>query len=127
PGHENSSNINHNVVNADLSMINDNNIFPSYTNNNHFNQQPTSSSSTMQSYPPPITSSYAPQYVHPSQPISSPGSFNMASINPGVYSFDIPGFKIIVVPICSQQDNTYINSSSNSMGNQFTQFTQFRP
>ncbi|PKY29939.1 hypothetical protein RhiirB3_446779 [Rhizophagus irregularis] len=34
PGHENSSNMNHNVVNADLSMINDNNIFPFYTNTN---------------------------------------------------------------------------------------------
>ncbi|PKC02122.1 hypothetical protein RhiirA5_504226 [Rhizophagus irregularis] len=107
PGHENSSNMNHNVVNADLSVL--------------------ANSSTMQSYPPQITSSYTLQYVHLSQPISSPGSFNMASINPGVYSFDIPRFKIIVVPISFQQDNTYINSFSNNMGNQFTQFTQFRP
>jgi hypothetical protein len=132
PGHENSSNINYNA-NVDLSMMNNDSIFPAHTNTDHFNQQTTSSISTSQFYPPPITSSsihssYTPQY--PQQPIfPPPGSFDMTSINPPqseIFSFDIPGFKIIVIPISSQQDNTYINSSSNILGNQFTQFTQFQ-
>jgi hypothetical protein len=109
-GHENSSNINHNTVDTNLSMMNDNSVFPSHTNINHFNQQPTSSISTSQFYPPPITSSsnhssYTPQYSQ--QPIAPPlGSFNTTSINSPqseIFSFDIPGFKIIVVPAFSQQ------------------------
>jgi hypothetical protein len=107
PGHENSSNVNYNATNVDLSMMNDNNIFPFHTNINHFNQQATSSISTS---PPPITSSsnhssYTLQYLQ--QPIAPPlGSFNMTSINSPqseIFSFDIPGFKIIVVPTFPQQ------------------------
>ena len=56
----------------------------------------------------------------------------MTTINPSqseVFSFDIPGFKIIIVPTFSQQDNTYLNYSSsdidhNITDNQFTQFQQ---
>ncbi|CAB4434511.1 unnamed protein product [Rhizophagus irregularis] len=43
------------------------------------------------------------------------GSFNMTGINPSqseILSFDIPGFKIIVIPTFSPQDNTYLNYSS---------------
>ncbi|RGB24105.1 hypothetical protein C1646_773551, partial [Rhizophagus diaphanus] len=51
------------VINVDYSMMNDNSISPTpHTNNNHFDQQYTSN---VQSYPPPITSSYAQQYGHP--------------------------------------------------------------
>ncbi|GET53661.1 hypothetical protein GLOIN_2v802479 [Rhizophagus irregularis DAOM 181602=DAOM 197198] len=78
----------------------------------------------------PVFSSYAPQYVGPQQPIenipSSFGSFNMTNVNPSqsqILSFDIPGFKIIVIPTSSQQqDNTSLNySSSNITNNQFQQ------
>ncbi|GBB98298.1 hypothetical protein RclHR1_09180001 [Rhizophagus clarus] len=118
-GHEHSSNIDYNAVNVnvDHSMMNDNSILLPHTNINQ---------STSQSYPPPITSSYAPQY--PPQSIENT-SFPLSSINPsqsGIYSFDIPGFKIIVIPTFSRQDNPYLNSSSNNMGNQFTQFNQFQ-
>ncbi|GBC09872.1 hypothetical protein RclHR1_09180006 [Rhizophagus clarus] len=126
PGNENS-NINYNAINADFSMANDNITFPPHTNINHFSQRLTSNISTSQSYAPPIISSCSPQYDHPSQPISPLSSFNMTTINPSqseILSFDIPGFKIIVIPTFSQQDNTYINTSSNIMGNQFTQFHQ---
>jgi hypothetical protein len=68
--------------------------------------------------------------LRPQQPIEnilSPlGSLNMTSIHPSnseVLSFGIPGFKIIVIPISSQQqDHTYSNYSSD---NQFTQFTPY--
>jgi hypothetical protein len=71
-----------------------------------------------------------PRMLRPQQPIEnilSPlGSLNMTSIHPSnseVLSFGIPGFKIIVIPISSQQqDHTYSNYSSD---NQFTQFTPY--
>ncbi|EXX52457.1 uncharacterized protein OCT59_013389 [Rhizophagus irregularis] len=117
-----------NVINVDFSMMNDNSISPtSHKNNNHFNQQHTSN---VQSYSPSITSSYAQQYGHPSssQPIGNTfPPFNMTTINtqPEIFSFDIPGFKIIIVPSFSQRDNTFSNySSSDITDNQFTQFTQ---
>ncbi|PKY57694.1 hypothetical protein RhiirA4_478941 [Rhizophagus irregularis] len=50
------------------------------------------------------------------------GSFNMTGINPSqseILSFDIPGFKIIVIPTFSPQDNTYLNYSSNITNTQF--------
>ncbi|PKY37717.1 hypothetical protein RhiirA4_413584 [Rhizophagus irregularis] len=105
-----SSNINYSDVNVDSSE----NSFPS--------NEYTASTST------PIASSYAPQYVEPQQPIEnipSPlNSFNM-TIYPSksdILSFDIPGFKIIVIPTFSQQENTYLNYSSSNITN--TQFQQ---
>ena len=102
--------------------MNDNNIF-------NYSDQPTTS--TSQSYPP-----IASQSIGPQQPIGNtslpPDSLNMTIINPSrseIVSFDIPGFKIIIVPTStsSQQDNTYLNySSSGITDNQFTQFTQFQ-
>ncbi|CAB5201420.1 hypothetical protein RhiirA5_415737 [Rhizophagus irregularis] len=116
------------VINVDFSLMNDNSISPTpHTNNKHFNQQHTSN---VQSYPPPITSSYAQQYGHPSssQPIENTSTFNTTTINPSqpeIFSFDIPGFKIIIVPTFPQQDNTYSNYSSLGItDNQFTQFRQ---
>jgi hypothetical protein len=126
-----SSIINYNEVNVNSS----NNNFPTfYTITNNSDQQsaqPTSneyiaSTSSYAPLPPP------PQYAGPQQPtenIPSPlGSLNMTSIHPSnseILSFDIPGFKIIIIPISSQQqDNAYLNYSSD---NQFTQFTQFQP
>jgi hypothetical protein len=107
PERERSSNMNYNVVNVDFSMMNDNSISPtSHTNNNHFNQQHTSN---VQSYSPPVTPSYAQQYGHPSssQPIeNTSSSFNTTTINPSqpeIFSFDIPGFKIIIVPTFPQR------------------------
>ncbi|PKY62315.1 hypothetical protein RhiirA4_488583 [Rhizophagus irregularis] len=134
PEREHSSNMNYNVVNVDFSTMNDNsNSQTSHTNNNHFNQQHTSN---VQSYPPPITSLYAQQYGHPSssQPIeNTSSSFNTTTINPSqpeIFSFDIPGFKIIIVPTFPQQDNTYSNNSSSDItDNQYTHFsdiTQFQ-
>ncbi|CAB4466486.1 hypothetical protein RhiirA1_498463 [Rhizophagus irregularis] len=119
------------VINVDFSMMNDNSISPTpHTNNNHFNQQYTSN---VQYYSPPITSSYAQQYGHPSssQPIeNTPSPFNTTTIDPSqpeTFNFNIPGFKIIIVPIFPQRGNTYSNySSSDITDNQFTQFTQFR-
>ncbi|POG75880.1 hypothetical protein GLOIN_2v1822236 [Rhizophagus irregularis DAOM 181602=DAOM 197198] len=117
-----------NVINVDFSMMNDNSISPtSHKNNNNFNQQHTSN---VQSYSPSNTSSYAQQYGHPSssQPIGNTfPPFNKTTINtqPEIFSFDIPGFKIIIVPSFSQRDNTFSNySSSDITDNQFTQFTQ---
>ncbi|PKK71529.1 hypothetical protein RhiirC2_744442 [Rhizophagus irregularis] len=99
------------------------NIFPTFhTNNNFSGQQPISNENNA-----PIVPQY---YVGPQQPIvnTSPlNSFNMASINPTqseILSFDIPGFKIIVIPTFSQQNNTYLNYSSSDITN--TQFTQFQ-
>ncbi|CAB4434592.1 unnamed protein product [Rhizophagus irregularis] len=122
PGH--SSNINYNDVNANSS---DNNFPTFYTDTNYSDQQPISN----ENISTPIVSSYAPQYVGPQQPIEnipSPlGSFNMTTIHPSQYesfSFDIPGYKIIVIPTFSQQDNTYLNYSSSDITN--TQFNQFQ-
>ena len=87
-------------------------------------------SSTSQSNPP-IVSSYTPQYIGPQQPIGNTSllnSLNMTTISPSrseIISFDIPGFKIIIVPTSTspQQGNTYLNySSSDITDNQFTQF-----
>ncbi|GBC27692.2 hypothetical protein GLOIN_2v1775756 [Rhizophagus irregularis DAOM 181602=DAOM 197198] len=53
---------------------------------------------------------------------------NMNSINPSqseILSFDIPGYKIIIIPTFSQQNNTCLNySSSDNTNTQFTQFQQ---
>ncbi|CAG8731019.1 9123_t:CDS:1, partial [Rhizophagus irregularis] len=94
---------------------------------NYSDQQPISN----ENISTPIVSSYAPQYVGPQQPIEnipSPlGSFNMTTIHPSqseIFSFDIPGFKIIVIPTFSQQDNTYLNYSSSITDTQFDQFQQ---
>jgi hypothetical protein len=122
------SDINYNNVNVNSSDNNFNNFPTFYTNINNSDQQPTQP--TTNEYIA-STSSYAPHYVGPQQPIEnilSPlGSLNMTSIHPSnseILSFDIPGFKIIVIPISSQQqDHTYLNYSSD---NQFTQFTQFQ-
>ncbi|CAB5374572.1 unnamed protein product [Rhizophagus irregularis] len=77
------------------------------------------------------------QYVGPQQPIdpqrpienipSPHGPFNVTSIDPSqseILSFDIPGFKIIIIPTFSQQDNTYLNYSSSITDTQFDQFQQ---
>jgi hypothetical protein len=125
-----SSIINYNNLNVNSS---DNNSPTFYTNTNNPDQQSTQPTSNEYIA---STSSYAPlpQYVGPQQPtenVPSPlGSLNMymTSIHPSnseILSFDIPGFKIIIIPISSQQqDNAYLNYSSD---NQFTQFTQFQP
>jgi len=134
------SNINYNSVNTDSSVMNDNNIFPtSYVNNNYFNQQPTLNDnivSPSQSYPTysTITSSYAPQYGHSPQPIDTSllNGLNTATINhsnPETISFNIPGYKIIIVPTFSQQVNTYSNYSSDIShvtDNHFTQYSQYQ-
>ncbi|PKK61164.1 hypothetical protein RhiirC2_718622 [Rhizophagus irregularis] len=113
-----SSNINYSDVNVDFSE----NSFPANTDLLPTSNEYTASTST------PIVSSYAPQYVEPQQPIEnipSPlNSFNM-TIYPSqsdILSFDIPGFKIIVIPTFSQQENTYLNYSSSNITN--TQFQQ---
>ncbi|CAB4477387.1 hypothetical protein RhiirA5_428565 [Rhizophagus irregularis] len=117
----------------DMNVIPSDNIFPSfYTNTNNSYQQPISNEYTASTLTSPL--SYDPQYVSPQHPISPQQSIenipllNMTSINPSqseILSFDIPGFKIIVIPTFSQQDNTYLNySSSNTTNTQFTQFQQ---
>ena len=56
----------------------------------------------------------------------------LTTINPSqseVISFNIPGFKIIIVPTSPQQDNTYLNYSSSDttdINNQFVQYPQFQ-
>jgi hypothetical protein len=119
------SNINYNNVNVDSF---DNNFLTIFTNTNNPDQQSTQPTSDEYIA---STSSYAPlpPHVGPQQPTAPPlGSLNISSIHPSnseILSFDIPGFKIIIIPISSQQqDNTYLNYSSD---NQFTQFTQFQP
>ncbi|CAG8671937.1 uncharacterized protein OCT59_013392 [Rhizophagus irregularis] len=115
------------AANSDFPM-NDDNIFPtSQTNNNYFVHQLTSNENITSTS---ISSPYVQQYDHP-QPIentsSSFGSFNMTTINPSqseIFSFDIPGYKIIIIPTFPQQDNTYSNYSS--LGTTDNQFTQFR-
>ncbi|CAG8738299.1 uncharacterized protein OCT59_013269 [Rhizophagus irregularis] len=121
PGY--SSNINYNDVNVNSS---DNNLTTFYTNTNYSDQHPPSN----ENISTPIVSSYAPQNVGPQQPIENipfpHGSSNMTTIHPSqseILSFDIPGFKIIVIPTFSQQDNTHLNYSSSDITN--TQFTQF--
>ncbi|CAB4477380.1 hypothetical protein RhiirA5_433430 [Rhizophagus irregularis] len=99
-----------------------------HVNNNYSHQQPSTSNENIA-----LTSqSYAPQHGHPPQlieNISFPFNlFNMTTISPSqseIFSFDIPGFKIIAIPISSQQqDNNYLNYSSSDA--QFCQFTQFQ-
>jgi hypothetical protein len=116
PGH--SLNINYNDVNVNSS---DNNFPTYYTNAHYLDQQPISN----ENISTPIASSYAPQYVGPQQTIEnipSPlGPFNMINIDPSqsqILSFDIPGFKIIVIPTSPQQDNTYLNYSSSDTQSQ---------
>ncbi|PKB95332.1 hypothetical protein RhiirA5_436908 [Rhizophagus irregularis] len=112
PGHSS----NNNTMNVNPS---NNNIFPTFhTNNNFPGQQLTSNENNASTS---IVSSYPPQYyVGPQQPIenTSPiNPFNMANINPSqsqILSFDIPGYKIIIIPTCSSLDITN------------TQFTQFQ-
>lgn len=94
----------------------------SNTNNNNYNNvnvdfsmmgDPTSytnrtsqSYSTVPSYPSPANSSVIfgfeiPGFKIISIPISSPMSLNLAN-NFAIYSLDIPGFKILVIPTSSQ-------------------------
>ncbi|CAB5374802.1 unnamed protein product [Rhizophagus irregularis] len=104
--------------------MNDDNIFPtaqtSNTNNNYSDHQPTSNGNTVSTS---ISQYYILHFAVCSadhlQPIentsSSFDSFNMTTINPSqseIFSFDIPGFKIIIVPTFPQQDNTYSDYSS---------------
>ncbi|CAG8725001.1 uncharacterized protein OCT59_013280 [Rhizophagus irregularis] len=119
-----SLNINYNDVNVNSS---DNNFPTYYTNTHYLDQQPTSN----ENISTPIASSYAPQYVGPQQTTENTlplNLFNMTNVNPSqsqILSFDIPGFKIIVIPTSSQQqDNTYLNHSSDISDTQFTQFQQ---
>ncbi|GBC04504.1 hypothetical protein RclHR1_00570060 [Rhizophagus clarus] len=117
-----SLNINYNNVYDNLSY---NNNFPTfYTSNNHFDQQPSTSNGNIASTS--VVSSYAPQhYVDPQQPIRTDtvpteNILNMTTINPSqseILSFDIPGFKIIIIPTFSQQDNIYLNYSSSDILN----------
>ncbi|GBC05091.1 hypothetical protein RclHR1_06020006 [Rhizophagus clarus] len=117
----------HSIYNAvsDFSM-NDDNIFqPTHVNNNYTHQPPNENTTS-------VSSSYDTQYPQPIENTTSTfGSFlNMTTINPSqseIFSFDIPGFKIIIIPTSPQQDNHYSNySSSDITGNQSTQFTQFQ-
>ncbi|PKB99913.1 hypothetical protein RhiirA5_428973 [Rhizophagus irregularis] len=109
--------------NYNVNVNPSNNNFPTfYTNTNYLDQQSTSNTST---------TSYAPQYVVPQQTTENTlplNLFNMTNVNPSqsqILSFDIPGFKIIVIPTSSsQQDNNYSNYSSSDVTN--TQFTQFQ-
>ncbi|CAB4434603.1 unnamed protein product [Rhizophagus irregularis] len=79
-----------NINYNDMNFNSSDNIFPSfYTNTNNSEQQPTSNET-----PTPIVSSYTPH-------------------------FDIPGFKIIVIPTFSQQENNHLNYSSNITNTQF--------
>ncbi|PKK73992.1 hypothetical protein RhiirC2_847186 [Rhizophagus irregularis] len=111
-----SSNINYNDVNDNSS---DNNNFPTiYTDTNYSDQQPIFNDN--------ITSTLPPWYKIIVIPFPL-NSFNMNSNNPPqseILSFDIPGYKIIVIPTFSQQDNTCLNYSSSDIKN--TQFTQFQ-
>ncbi|PKC62890.1 hypothetical protein RhiirA1_464527 [Rhizophagus irregularis] len=45
--------------------------------------------------------------------------YNENISTPIVSSFDIPGFKIIVIPTFSQQDNNHLNYSSNITNTQY--------
>jgi hypothetical protein len=129
PEQEHSSTIIYNAV-SDFS-VNDN-IFQTPHINNNYSHQPSNENIALTS----TNSSYVPQYdqrshSQPTENASSPfGSFSTTTINPSqteIFSFDIPGFKIIIIPTYSQQDNTYSNySSSDITDNQFTQFTQFQ-
>ncbi|PKY41825.1 hypothetical protein RhiirA4_455494 [Rhizophagus irregularis] len=125
-----SSNINYNDVNVNSS---DNNFPTIYTNTNYSDQQQSISNISNESIAStPTISSYAPQYAEPQRPIenipSLLGSFNMTTIHPSqseIFSFDIPGFKIVVIPTLPQQDNTYLNYSSPDISDaQFTHFQQ---
>jgi hypothetical protein len=123
---EHSSIINYYDVNVNSSDNNFNNFPTFYTNTNNSDQQLTQP--TTNEYIA-STSSYAPLPPPPTENVPSPlGSLNMTTIHPSnseILSFNIPGFKIIIIPISSQQDNTYLDYSSSDLSdNQFPQFTQ---
>ncbi|RIA93016.1 hypothetical protein C1645_874376 [Glomus cerebriforme] len=129
----NTSNSNYNVDNIDFSVMKDDIFSTPHANNDYSDQQSMHNENTTSSYST-VASLYDPQYDHPQQPIvdtSSPlNSFNMTTINPShseILSFDIPGFKIIIIPTSSQQDNTYLNYFPSDVTNNYqAQFTQFQ-
>ncbi|PKC68475.1 hypothetical protein RhiirA1_457196 [Rhizophagus irregularis] len=144
---------------SNINVIDDssNNISSTYYTNHYSDQQPIYNENITSTLPPgsspcvpnPQQTPLSPFNVNPSQSeILSfdipgykiivipfpPNSFNMNTSNnnpsqSGILSFDfpgfdIPGFKIIVIPTFSQQDNTYLNYSSSITDTQFNQFQQ---
>ncbi|CAB5367653.1 unnamed protein product [Rhizophagus irregularis] len=93
---------------------------------NHYSDQQPIYNENITSTLPPVSSLCVPG---PQQTIENTTFLlNMNSINPSqseILSFDIPGYKIIIIPTFSQQNNTCLNySSSDNTNTQFTQFQQ---
>ncbi|PKB97279.1 hypothetical protein RhiirA5_468619 [Rhizophagus irregularis] len=110
-----SSNIK-NINNYDSS----DNISSTFYTNHYSDQQPIYNENITSTLPP-VSSPCVPG---PQRTIENTTYMN--SINPSqseILSFDIPGYKIIIIPTFSQQDNTCLNySSSDNTNIQFTQF-----
>ncbi|RIA82761.1 hypothetical protein C1645_834868 [Glomus cerebriforme] len=128
---------------TDFSATEGNNMLASYATNN-YEQQTTFSFlnnehviSTTQSYST-ITSSYAPQYIdhnvnqNPPQYIqntSQPLNFPQTN-NSQIFRFEVPGFKIIIIPTTSsiltsldmQIESHNVSFSNNTTDNSQTQF-----
>ncbi|CAB4477381.1 unnamed protein product [Rhizophagus irregularis] len=105
-----------NINNYDSS----DNISSTFYTNHYSDQQPIYNENITSTLPP-VSSPCVPG---PQRTIENTTYMN--SINPSqseILSFDIPGYKIIIIPTFSQQDNTCLNySSSDNTNIQFTQF-----
>jgi hypothetical protein len=102
-------------ISPPLSSLNN----TSYTISNHEQQQPVYTFLNNDSATQPL--SYAPQYIDQT-PLNS---LNAMIVQSEIFRFEIPGFKIIIIPASSplanldmqnQQDYTYLNPTTSLVG-----------
>ncbi|RGB43896.1 hypothetical protein C1646_749104 [Rhizophagus diaphanus] len=126
--HTSNNNVNSSCDYYDFSITSNNNIPTSYMTNNYEQQQSLFSSinnenqtTTTQSF------SYEPQYTshtsHDSHITSPLNSLNMitnsSQINRSdIFKFEIPGFKIVVIPTSSTISSSYANLNNFDTQNQ---------
>jgi len=123
-----NNNVNSSCNYADFSVTSNNIIPTSYSASNYEQQQSTFSSVNNENVTSATqSSSYAPpQYTssHVSLPLNSP---NMITTNPSqtnhseILRFEIPGFKIIIIPTSSPTPPLYGNLNNLDTQNQFQQ------
>ncbi|CAB4477383.1 hypothetical protein RhiirA5_468620 [Rhizophagus irregularis] len=110
---EQHSNINNYNVISDSS---DNHISTFYTN--HYSDKQPTYNGNITSTLPPVSSPYVPGPQQTIENTTFPlNSFNMNSINPSqseILSFDIPGYKIIIIPFPLNSINMNSNNPPQS-------------
>lgn len=124
-----NNNVNSSCDYSDFSIMSNNNIPTSYMANNYEQQQSLLSSVNNENHTATTQSlSYEPQYTsHDGHIISSPlNSLNMitnsSQINRSdIFKFEIPGFKIVVIPTSSTTSSPYTNLNNFDTQNQVQQ------